>query len=62
MNVITSNTLADFSGRTKSLTVALGFILASLTEQGIIYANLTAYINAITPLIARGAAECKLMQ
>ena len=27
----------------------------------IIYANLTAY-NAITPLIARGAAECKLMQ
>ena len=27
----------------------------------ILYANLTAY-NAITPLIARGAAECKLMQ
>ena len=27
----------------------------------IIYANLTAY-NAITLLIARGAAECKLIQ
>ena len=32
-----------------------------LESEWIIYANLTAY-NAITPLIARGAAECKLMQ
>ena len=37
-------------------------IYANLTAYNtIIYANLTAY-NTITPLIARGAAECKLMQ
>ena len=35
------------------------FVIRQFSQ--ILYANLTVY-NAITPLIARGAAECKLMQ
>ena len=36
-------------------------LIMDFINSNVIYANLTAY-NAITLLIARGAAECKLIQ